>query len=76
MTGKHTDATRRRLVAETAQLSPRGTGRKVVLEVTLYGAGHSVINSTPRTQSIMSNDDAELVAQFALMIRNVRKQMP
>jgi len=73
---KYNDATRRRLAADTAQPSPRGTGRKVTLDVTLYGGGHSVMNTVPRSQSVMSNDDSELIAQFALLIRNVRKQMP
>jgi hypothetical protein len=34
------------------------------------------MNTVPRSQSVMSNDDSELIAQFALLIRNVRKQMP
>jgi hypothetical protein len=63
-------------MAENSQPAPRSAGaRKLVLEVTLYEGGHSVVNTTPRTPSVLSNNDAELVAQFASIIHNLRGQL-
>jgi len=70
---KFSDATRRRLMAESSQPAPRAAGaRKLSFELTLYEAGHSVVNTVPRTQPLLSNDDSELIAQLALLIRKLR----
>lgn len=76
MTEKYSDAARRRIVARASQPTPRAVGRKLHMTVTLYESGHSAINSSPSTVSMLSNDDAELISQFALLIRNLRKQLP
>jgi len=72
---KYSDTARRTLAAESSESTPFSVGRKLNLEISLYEAGHSTVNTVPRTQPIMSNDDLELVAQLALLIRKTRAKV-
>lgn len=73
---RHPDTERRSLMAAAAQPTPRAEGgRTLDFKLSLYKDGHSALSTMPYTQPLMSNDDVELVAQFALLIRKMRQKI-